>query len=122
MTQFLKDITIRRMILCTLLTISVLLAGQSAISVKGLQSSGEALAASYELLNEVSSLSRVNDQIMRARLRLARQMEYVRDGLAAPAAEEGRAIDAALEAARKNQAAFLESAKDSAPASILEPL
>lgn len=38
MTQFLKDITIRRMILCTLLTISVLLAGQSAISVKGLQS------------------------------------------------------------------------------------
>ncbi|AUZ19278.1 methyl-accepting chemotaxis protein [Achromobacter xylosoxidans] len=122
MTQFLKDITIRRMILCTLLTISVLLAGQSAISVKGLQSSGEALAASYELLNEVSSLSRVNDQIMRARLRLARQMEYVRDGLAAPAAEEGRAIDAALEAARKNQAAFLESAKDDTPASILEPL
>lgn len=49
-------------------------------------------------------------------------MEYVRDGLAAPAAEEGRAIDAALEAARKNQAAFLESAKDDTPASILEPL
>ena len=51
MTQFLKDITIRRMILCTLLMISVLLAGQSAISVNGLHNSGEALAASNELLN-----------------------------------------------------------------------
>ena len=122
MTQFLKDITIRRMILCTLLMISVLLAGQSAISVNGLHSSGEALAASNELLNEVSSLSRVNDQIMRARLRLARQLEYARDGLAGPAAEEGRGIDIALDEARKNQALFLESAKRDTPASILDPL
>ncbi len=122
MTQFLKDITIRRMILCTLLMISVLIAGQSAISVNGLHSSGEALAASNDLLNEVSSLARVNDQIMRARLRLSRQLEYARDGLAAPAAEESRAIDVAIEEARKHQALFLESAKGDTPASILEPL
>ncbi|WP_445657993.1 methyl-accepting chemotaxis protein [Achromobacter sp. NCFB-sbj8-Ac1-l] len=122
MTQFLKDITIRRMILCTLLTISVLLAGQSAISVHGLRGAGEALTASNNLLNEVASLSRVNDQIMRARLRLARQLEYARDGLAGPAAEEGRGIDAALDEARKHQALFLESAKANTPASILEPL
>ncbi|WP_241054876.1 methyl-accepting chemotaxis protein [Achromobacter xylosoxidans] len=122
MTQFLKDITIRRMILSTLLIVSVLLAGQSAISVKGLRSSGEALTASYALLNEVSSLSRVNDQIMRARLRLARQLEYARDGLAGPAAEENRSIDAALDLARKHQAAFLASARVNTPATILEPL
>ncbi|MGV8294318.1 hypothetical protein ACV36C_36295, partial [Pseudomonas aeruginosa] len=48
--------------------------------------------------------------------------EYARDGLAAPAAEEGRAIDAALQEARKNQQAFLESAKNDTPASILDPL
>jgi len=122
MTQFLKDITIRRMILCTLLMISVLLAGQSAISVNGLHNSGEALAASNELLNEVSSLARINDQIMRARLRLSRQLEYARDGLAAPAAEEGRAIDVAVQEARKNQALFLESAQRDTPAAILDPL
>jgi len=122
MTQFLKDITIRRMILCTLLMISVLLAGQSAISINGLHHSGEALADSNELLNEVSSLARINDQIMRARLRLSRQLEYARDGLAAPAAEEGRAIDVAVEEARKNQALFLESAQRDTPAAILEPL
>ncbi|CAB3645401.1 MAG: methyl-accepting chemotaxis protein [Achromobacter pulmonis] len=122
MTKFLKDITIRRMILCTLLLISALLAGQSAISVKGLRNSGEALTASYALLNEVSALSRVNDQIMRARLRLSRQLEYARDGLAGPAAEENRSIDAAMTLARKYQAAFLASAKDDTPAAILEPL
>ncbi|MFY2607229.1 methyl-accepting chemotaxis protein [Achromobacter ruhlandii] len=122
MTQFLKDITIRRMILSTLLIISVLLAGQSAISVNGLRGAGEALADSYELLNEVSSLSRVNDQVMRARLRLSRQLEYARDGLPGPAAEENRGIDAALDLARKHQAAFLASARKDAPAPILEPL
>mgnify|MGYP001128584262 CR=1 FL=1 len=122
MTKFLKDITIRRMILCTLLMISALLAGQSAISVKGLRNSGEALTASYTLLNEVSALSRVNDQIMRARLRLTRQLEYAHDGLAGPAAEENRSIDAAMELARKYQAAFLASAQDDTPAAILEPL
>ncbi|MGE8657535.1 MAG: methyl-accepting chemotaxis protein [Achromobacter sp.] len=122
MTQFLKDITIRRMILCTLLMISVLVAGQSAISVRGLNNADEALAASYELLNEVSSLSRTNDQIMRARLRLARQLDYARDGLAGPAAEENRGIDAALQEAREHQAAFMASARDDTPAAILEPL
>ncbi|CUJ24095.1 methyl-accepting chemotaxis protein [Achromobacter sp. 2789STDY5608621] len=122
MTQFLKDITIRRMILSTLLMISVLFAGQATISVNGLRHAGDALEASNDLLNEVSSLSLINDQIMRARLRLARQLEYARDGLAAPAAEEGRAIDAALQEARKNQQAFLESAKNDTPASILDPL
>ncbi|WP_348994781.1 methyl-accepting chemotaxis protein [Achromobacter sp. HNDS-1] len=122
MTQFLKDITIRRMILSTLLIISVLLAGQSAISVNGLRGAGEALADSYELLNEVSSLSRVNDQIMRARLRLSRQLEYARDGLPGPAAEENRGIDAALDLARKHRAAFLATARDDTPADILEPL
>lgn len=122
MTQFLKDITIRRMILCTLLMISALITGLSAISVNGLHSAGEALADSNELLHEVSALSRVNDQIMRARLRLSRQLEYASDGQAAQAAEEGRSIDAALNEARKQQAVFIELAKKDAPAAILEPM
>ncbi len=122
MTQLLKDITIRRMILGTLIMISLLLTGLSAISVNGLHSAGQALAASNELLHEVSALSRVNDQIMRARLRLSRQLEYASDGQTAQAAEEGRSIDAALNEARKQQAAFIELAKQDAPAAVLEPM
>jgi methyl-accepting chemotaxis protein len=64
----------------------------------------------------------VNDQVMRARLRLSRQLEYARDGLPGPAAEENRGIDAALDLARKHQAAFLATARDDTPADILEPL
>ena len=121
MKQLLKDITIRRMILGTLLTISVLLAGMSAITINGLRGSADALADSTELLHEVSALSRVNDQIMRARLRLSRQMEYAAAG-DAQAAEEGRSIDAALAEARKQQAIFLELAGNDAPAAILDPM
>ena len=122
MKQLLKDITIRRMILGTLLTISVLLAGMSAITINGLRGSADALADSTELLHEVSALSRVNDQIMRARLRLSRQMEYAAAGDATQAAEEGRSIDAALAEARKQQAIFLELAGNDAPAAILDPM
>ncbi|WP_287752565.1 methyl-accepting chemotaxis protein [Achromobacter veterisilvae] len=122
MKQLLKDITIRRMILCTLLMVSALLAGLSAISVNGLNSAGQALAASSELLNEVSALSRVNDQIMRARLRLSRQLEYAGLGQAAQAAEEGRSVDAALDQARKQQAVFVERARKDIPAAILDPM
>ena len=121
MKQLLKDITIRRMILGTLLTISVLLAGMSAITINGLRGSADALTDSTELLHEVSALSRVNDQIMRARLRLSRQMEYAAAGDATQAAEEGRSIDAALAEARKQQAIFLELAGNDAPAAILDP-
>ncbi|MGE8633213.1 MAG: Tar ligand binding domain-containing protein, partial [Achromobacter piechaudii] len=122
MTQFLKDITIRRMILCTLLAVSALVIGLSAISVNGLRSAGEALADSSELLHEVSTLSRVNDQIMRARLRLSRQLEYAGEGKTAQAAEEGRSIDAALNEARKQQAIFIELAAKDAPAALLQPM
>ncbi|MGE8678571.1 MAG: methyl-accepting chemotaxis protein [Achromobacter marplatensis] len=122
MTQFLKDITIRRMILCTLLMISALLTGLSAISVNGLHSAGEALAASNELLHEVSALSRVNDQVMRARLRLSRQLEYASAGQTAQAAEEGRSIDAALDEARRQQTAFVALARKDAPAALLESM
>ncbi|MCW3151549.1 methyl-accepting chemotaxis protein [Achromobacter spanius] len=122
MTQILKNITIRRMILCTLLAISALVTGLSAISVNGLRSAGEALATSADLLHEVSSLSRVNDQIMRARLRLSRQLEYAAEGQAAKVAEEGRSIDTALNEARKQQAIFVELASNDAPASILQPM
>ena len=122
MKQLLKDITIRRMILGTLLTISVLLAGMSAITINGLRGSADALTDSTELLHEVSALSRVNDQIMRARLRLSRQMEYAAAGDATQAAEEGRSIDAALAEARKQQAIFLELAGQDTPAAILDPM
>ncbi len=122
MTQFLKDITIRRMILCTLLAVSALVIGLSAISVNGLRSAGEALADSSELLHEVSTLSRVNDQIMRARLRLSRQLEYAGEGKTAQAAEEGRSIDAALNEARKQQAIFIELAAKDAPTALLQPM
>ncbi|MGY6268209.1 methyl-accepting chemotaxis protein [Achromobacter denitrificans] len=122
MKQLLKDITIRRMILCALILISVLLAGLSAISINGLHSAGLALGASNQLLHEVSALSRVNDQIMRARLRLSRQLEYAGLGQAAQAAEEGRSVDAALEEARKHQAVFAEQAAKDTPAAILNPM
>ena len=122
MTQLLKDITIRRMILGTLLMISLFIAGLSAISVNGLRSAGEALAASNELLHEVSALSRVNDQIMRARLRLSRQLEYVAEGQKDLAAAEGRSIATALTEAKKQQAQFIELARDDTPAALLDAM
>ncbi|WP_313369306.1 methyl-accepting chemotaxis protein [Achromobacter animicus] len=122
MTQFLKDITIRRMILGTLLVISLFIAGLSAISVHGLRSAEEALAASNELLHEVSALSRVNDQIMRARLRLSRQLEYVAGGQKDQAAAEGRSIDTALTEAKKHQAQFIELARHDAPTALLDAM
>ncbi len=122
MTQLLKDITIRRMILGTLLVISLFIAGLSAISVHGLRSAGEALAASNELLHEVSTLSRVNDQIMRARLRLSRQLEYVAEGQKDLAAAEGRSIATALTEAKKQQAQYLELARDDTPAALLDAM
>ncbi|KRC71860.1 Methyl-accepting chemotaxis protein II [compost metagenome] len=122
MTQFLKDITIRRMIACTLLMISALIAALSAISVNGLRSAGDALAASNELLHEVSTLSRVNDQIMRARLRLSRQLEYASEGQRDKVAEEGRSIDSALTEARKQQGLFIELARHDAPAALLDAM
>ena len=122
MTQFLKDITIRRMILGTLLLISAFIAGLSAISVHGLRSAGDALAASGELLQEVSTLARVNDQVMRARLRLSRQLEYVAEGQRDKASEEGRSIDAALAEARKQQGVFLDLARKDAPSALLDAM
>ena len=122
MTQLLKDITIRRMILGTLLMLSVFIAGLSAISVHGLRSAGDALAASNELLHEVSALSRVNDQIMRARLRLSRQLEYVAEGEKDKAAAEGRSIDTALTAAKQQQAQFIELARHDAPTALLDAM
>ncbi len=122
MTQLLKDITIRRMILGTLLLISAFIAGLSAISVHGLRSAGEALATGNELLHEVSTLSRVNDQVMRARLRLARQLEYAAEGQKDKAAEEGRSIDAALSEARKHQTRFIELARREAPPALLDAM
>ncbi|MFD4838184.1 methyl-accepting chemotaxis protein [Achromobacter sp. NPDC058515] len=122
MKQLLKNITIRRMILCTLLTISALITGLSAISVNGLHNAGEALAASNELLHEVSALSRVNDQIMRARLRLSRQLEYAAEGDKDKAAEAGRSVDAALAEARQQQALFVELAGQDSPPGILDPM
>ena len=122
MNQFLKDITVRRMILWTLLLICGLVSLLSYISVSGLNSSGQALAAKDKLLQEVSLMARVNDQVMRARLRLNRQLEYAAEGNARQAADEGQGVDSALAEARKHFDRFFEIDAGETPTAITGPL
>ncbi|MBO9329690.1 HAMP domain-containing protein [Achromobacter xylosoxidans] len=122
MKRFLRDITIRRMILSALLAISVLLAGLSAISINGLRHAGQALGASNALLQEVTALSRINDRIAAARLGLAHQLQDLGEGGSAHADEDARLVDAALGEAGRQQAAFMEQARADTPAALLTAL
>ena len=122
MNQFLKDITVRRMILCTLLLICVLISLLSYISVSGLSTAGRALAAKDKLLQEVSLMARVNDQIMRARLRLNRQFAHMEDGNTRQANEEGTGVDAALAEARRHLDRFFEIDAGETPTAVTGPL
>ena len=88
MSQFLKDITVRRMILCVLLVVTALVAALAAYSIRGLLYAEEALEGSNALLQEVSSLNRSNDQLLRASLRIGRQKEYAVVGDLVSVAEE----------------------------------
>jgi methyl-accepting chemotaxis protein len=122
MSQFLKDITVRRMILCVLLVVTALVAALAAYSIRGLLYAEEALEGSNALLQEVSSLNRSNDQLLRASLRIGRQKEYAVVGDLVSVAEEIRSTDAALSAARKHFDTFIRDAQSHAPQELLKEL
>lgn len=96
MKQFLRDITVHHMVLIVLTFISVLILSLSALSLLGLNRAGEELDESRLMLQKTHALAQTNDQIMRARLRLARQAEYVADGNTADAKLEADSVQDSL--------------------------
>ncbi len=104
--SWLRNISIRQMTLIVLLVLSLLVAGLSAISVQALRSAGASLDTSHLLVREISELSKANDQIMRARLRLGRQLEYVEAGASADASSEAASAAQALTLARQHFEGF----------------
>lgn len=122
MPQFLRDITVRRMLLCVLLVVTALVAALAAFSIRGLSHAEVALQTGSVLRQEAALLSLSNDQLLRARLRIARQKDLAAAGDAARAGEEMRSSDAALSAARKHFEAFGREAQAHAPAALLQAL
>lgn len=122
MNQFLRDITVRRMVLCVLLVVAALVAALAAYSVRSLQYAEVALHASDALRGEVSLLNQSNDQLLRARLRIARQKEFTAAGDQASLADEIRSTNAALSLARKQFDAFIRLAQPHAPQALLKEL
>ena len=122
MQQFLRDITVRRMVLCVLLLVSALVAALATISTRGLLHAEDALENSHALLREVSSLNHANSQILLAQLGLSRQREHAAAGDQEGVAAETRGIDAALATAREQFAVFVREAQPHAPQPLLQAL
>jgi len=107
---FLRNVTIRALVLFILLLISVLVLALSALGIGALNSAGRVLDGSHSYLMEVAELGKSNDQFMRARLRLSRQYEYVEEGRAEQVRTEGESVRAAIEASRQSFQRFQELA------------
>ncbi|GAA5233735.1 methyl-accepting chemotaxis protein [Verticiella sediminum] len=122
MQQFLRDITVRRMVLCVLLLVSVLVAALAAIGMRGIVHSEEAMDDSLALLRAVSALNQANAQVLNARLLLRLQMEHIDAGDRARSSSDARDIDAALAAARQHFDAFVHEARPHAPQALLQRL
>ncbi|MEI2418457.1 methyl-accepting chemotaxis protein [Orrella sp. JC864] len=83
---FLRNITIRKIVLWALALIGLLVAGLSFLSLNALRAAGDSLHVSHLLLRELSELSRANDRLLQARLQLGLQYDLLEDGAAADAA------------------------------------
>ncbi|MFL9711542.1 Tar ligand binding domain-containing protein [Methylobacillus sp. Pita1] len=97
MKQFLRDITVHRMVIIVLIFISILILTLSAIGLKGLSNAGKELGASHAMLQQTRALSQVNEQLLRARLRLVRQGDYLDAGDQNASQAESQAALAAIE-------------------------
>lgn len=104
----LRNITIRKMILCVLLLISALVIALSAISGRSLQASGESMDTSHLLLREVSALSKANDQLLRARIRLDQQCDAMQSSTGSTVRANTAGIDEAIDRASRYFKAFIE--------------
>ena len=112
MTQFLKDITVRRMVQCVLALVCVLVAALAAVSARGLLHAEQALESSRALLRETTALGQADSQLLRAQWLLAQPQET----------RKAQDIDAALAATRKHFDTFLRQAEPHAPPSLLQAL
>ncbi|WP_334108109.1 methyl-accepting chemotaxis protein [Methylobacillus sp.] len=103
MKQFLKDITVHRMVIIMLIFISILFITLAGLSLKNLNNANSRLESHHRLLQQSETLSQANNQLMQARLHLSRQSEY----LALDAKDASRAESlAAANALAKAEASF----------------
>ncbi|WP_454688411.1 methyl-accepting chemotaxis protein [Achromobacter aloeverae] len=122
MQQFLRDITVRRMVLCVLLLVSALVIVLAFLGTRGLVYAEKALKDSGVLLKHVSSLNHVNDQLVLARLHLVQLKDYAAARDQEKQSAESRSVDEALVAARQNFEAFTQSAQSYVPQSLVQSL
>ena len=122
MQQFLRDITVRRMVMCVLLLVSALVAALAFISTRGLLHAEKSLEESHALLTEVSSLRLARNQMLQAQLGLSRQHDSSAAKDPGAAAAEAAGIDAALASAREQFAVFVREARPHAPQPLLQAL
>ena len=122
MRQMLRDITVRKMVIYVLLLISTLIGVMLLLNARSLQNA-QALEQQNQLLQqETTELHRANDQLLRARLRMARQKTYAQSGDQAGLAAETKSIDAAVETSTRHFENFLRNARQHAPAALLSGL
>jgi methyl-accepting chemotaxis protein len=122
MQQFLRDITVRRMVMCVLLLVSALVAALAFISARGLLHAEKSLQESHALLTEVSSLRLARNQMLHAQLGLSRQRDSAAAQDPGAAAAEAAGIDSALASAREQFAVFVREARPHAPQPLLQTL
>ncbi|MCB5189733.1 methyl-accepting chemotaxis protein [Methylobacillus arboreus] len=118
MKQFLKDITVHRMVIIVLIFISILIITLSVLGLSGLHTAGDRLESSHAILQKSQALAQANDRLLRARLRLTRQSEYLEADAKSEADAEAKAVSSALAQAKTSFDEFLQYVPDSEEAAV----
>ncbi|MPS48936.1 methyl-accepting chemotaxis protein [Methylobacillus sp.] len=110
MKQLLKDITVHRMVMIVLVFISILILTLSAIGLAGMNAAGKELEASHATLRQSQSLALANENLLRARLRLVRQHDYLEAGDLKANQAESLHVRSAMKEADASFNTFLQGA------------
>lgn len=110
MKQYLRDITVHRMVLIVLAFISIMILTLSGVGLKGVTTAGHELDLSYSMLQQTRTLAQVNDQLLRARLRIVRLAESLEVGDHAASQEGARSVKEALGQANHGFDDFMQHA------------
>lgn len=110
MKQYLRDITVHRMVLIALAFISIMILTLSAVGLKGVTTAGQQLDLSYSTLQQTQALSRANDQLLHARLGLIKQEESLDAGDHVAGQEQAKLVRELLEQAKNSFNDFLQHA------------
>lgn len=112
MKQFLKDITVHRMVIIMLIFISILFISLAGLSLNNLNNASGRLESNHLLLQQSEALNQASNQLMQARLHLNKQGEYLGADARDTSRAESIAAASALAKAEASFNAFLQHATD----------